>query len=311
MNAWTLGLIAGLATAVLWTFTALFFEEASRRLGSLNVNFGRLAIAAILFLGLLLARSGSPFDPTMDAGNWLWLGLSGLVGFAIGDLLLFEAFVLIGSRLSMLVYASVPPITAVIGAVFLGEALSGPALAGMILTVGGIALATATKPRQGRQEAGGTPRGVRFAKGLIYAFGGSLGQALGLILGKHGAEGHDSFSSTQIRVIAGLIGFSAILSLKGSWKDAGRALLPFGIAEPGRWKARSFMAAGSVLGPFFGVSLGLLSTQLTTAGVGSTLMALVPVFIILPASLVFKERVSAWEVAGAVLACGGAAIMFL
>ncbi len=311
MGTWTLGLIAGLATAVLWTFTALFFEAASRRLGSLNVNFARLAIAAILFTVLSLARSGSPFDPSMAALNWLWLGLSGLIGFAIGDLMLFEAFVLIGSRLSMLVYASVPLITALIGVVFLGESLSELAFIGMIVTVGGIVLATATKPREPQPDQGEARHDVRLLKGISYAFGGSLGQAIGLTLGKFGADGHDSFSSTQIRVLAGLVGFAVIISFKGSWKEVGRTIWPLRHEKPGMWKSRCFMATGSVLGPFLGVSLGLLSTQLTTTGIGSTLMALVPIFIILPSVLVFKEKVSIGEIAGALIACTGAAIIFL
>ena len=40
-------------------------------------------------------------------------------------------------------------------------------------------------------------------------------------------------------------------------------------------------------------------------------MALVPVFIILPAVLLYKQRVSVAEIAGAVISVGGVALFFV
>ena len=53
-----------------------------------------------------------PFDA--DSETWFWLLISGLVGFVIGDIMLFQAFVTIGARVSMLVMSLVPPITAIL-----------------------------------------------------------------------------------------------------------------------------------------------------------------------------------------------------
>ncbi|NOQ22467.1 MAG: EamA family transporter [Candidatus Aegiribacteria sp.] len=61
-----------------------------------------------------------------DAGGfeWLWLGLSCIVGFVIADLYLFRAFILIESRISMVIFSLVPPITAVTGWILFSETLS-------------------------------------------------------------------------------------------------------------------------------------------------------------------------------------------
>jgi drug/metabolite transporter (DMT)-like permease len=68
---------------------------------------------------------------------------------------------------------------------------------------------------------------------------------------------------------------------------------------------------GAFFGPFLGVSLSLVAVKHTQAGVAATLMALVPVTILLPTVLVQKQRVSARAVLGAVVAVAGAALLFL
>ncbi|MEI8272802.1 MAG: EamA family transporter, partial [Paludibacter sp.] len=65
--------------------SALFFEKAGHKIGSLSVNFIRL-LFAIGFLGITTFVSRGIFFPT-DATSyqWFWLGLSGFIGFFLGD----------------------------------------------------------------------------------------------------------------------------------------------------------------------------------------------------------------------------------
>ena len=49
--------------------------------------------------------------------------------------------------------------------------------------------------------------------------------------------------------------------------------------------------AGSIFGPFIGVSLSLLSLQYTSAGISSTITSITPVMIIPFSVLIFKEKV--------------------
>ena len=98
-----IGEIASLLTAACWTMSAIFFEKAGRRVGSLSVNIIRIFLG-ILFLGTTTLFTRGMFFP-MDATpyNWFWLGISGIVGFFLGDLFLFRSYLLIGSRTSQLV----------------------------------------------------------------------------------------------------------------------------------------------------------------------------------------------------------------
>ena len=312
-----LGVLAGLSTAVLWAATAVCFESSSRRLGSLTVNVLRLAVAAILFTALSLLRTHHLLPTALSQEAWFYLGLSGLVGFVVGDVPLFQAFALIGARLSMLIYASVPLMTALCGFLFLGESMSGRAVAGMAITVAGIAIAVGGKP-DASKDGTGVKAGSRRTTGILMAFAGSAGQAAGLLLAKRGAMGLDSFAATQIRVLAGLLGFFVVLVAVGKVR-ALRDLLRNAIASDrtagDRAHLRSLQSAllvlcvGALLGPVLGVSLGLLSTQLLPAGTAATLMSVVPVLLIPVSALAFRERIFLVEIAGAVLAVGGVALL--
>ena len=301
MLAARIGEIAALGTALCWTITALSFESAGKRSGSLTVNLVRLGMASVLFAlyGWIVRGFALPIDVAPAA--WGWLALSGLVGFVLGDLLLFQAFVEIGARISMLVFASVPPLTAIMARFALGERLDAMGIGGMILTVAGIVLVVLRRPA-GKHHTPAEP-GTRI-KGVLLAFGGALGQAGGLILGRIGAGVTlNPFAATQIRALAGLAGFVIIFTVARRWKLAGRALR----SKP----AMSRVATGAVFGPFLGVSLGLFAAQHTSAGIAATIMALVPVLIIVPSILVFKEKVTLREVAGALIAVAGVALLFL
>jgi drug/metabolite transporter (DMT)-like permease len=76
-------------------------------------------------------------------------------------------------------------------------------------------------------------------------------------------------------------------------------------------KGMLFTGIGSIFGPFLGVSFSLLAVQNTDTGIAATIMAIVPVLIIPPAVLIFKEKVNLKEIMGAMLAVGGVALLFL
>jgi drug/metabolite transporter (DMT)-like permease len=68
---------------------------------------------------------------------------------------------------------------------------------------------------------------------------------------------------------------------------------------------------GSFFGPFLGVSFSLVAIKYTEAGIASTIMALVPVFIILPAIVLYKQKVTLSEILGAVVSVAGVALFFV
>jgi drug/metabolite transporter (DMT)-like permease len=298
----SLGSFAALGTAFAWTFTSVVFEYAAKRIGSLALNFLRLVVA-FLFLGIYGLLSRGLFIPIdAPASAWLWLSASGLVGFVIGDLCLFQAYIDIGARLSLLVYATTPIFTAILGFIAFGERLSVIGILGMAVTLGSIALVLSGK--KGGDERHESSSRVR---GLLLALGGALGQAGGLVLGKigagYGSDAMDPFAGTQARVVAGMLGFALVVAVTRSWSGLGAALKD--------WKALVSLSAGAFFGPFLGVSLSLLAVQSGNTGVASAIMSITPILIIAPSALFFKEKVTLREIIGSVAAVGGVFLLFL
>ena len=296
-----IGAIAALATAVSWTITALAFEYAGKRIGAFALNFLRLALGFVL-LGLwCLVTQGSFLPLSAPSSAWIWLSASGIVGLVIGDLLLFQAFIDIGSRIAMLIYASAPALTAVLGFGILGEKIAGLGLLGMALTLAGIAVVVLGKGNGGEGRHAKT-KALRL-RGFLCAAGGALGQAGGLILSKIGAGNMDPFAGTEIRVTAALAGFGILLAATGAWKGTLSALKDR--------KAVASLGLGSFFGPFLGVSLSLLAVQKTETGVAAAIMSIIPVLIIAPSALLYSERVKLREIFGSVLAVAGVFVLFL
>ncbi|MBE0673997.1 MAG: DMT family transporter [Bacteroidales bacterium] len=292
------GELAALMTALFWTATALAFESASLKVGSMSVNVIRLFMGLTFLTIFNLVTKGSFFPFIVEGNNWLWLVLSGLIGFVFGDYFLFHSYTIIGSRFSMLIMTLVPPITAFFSWFILRERLSLLNYIGMCLTFSGIALAIFNR-KNGKEKLT-----LKLApKGILFAFFGALGQALGLVLSKLGMGVSDPFAATQVRLVAGLAGFVIIVTILGRWTGVRSAL-----SNRAGLKA---ILIGSFFGPFLGVSFSLIAVKHTAAGIASTLMAIVPVLIIPPAILLYKQKVTIWEVAGAVLSVGGVALFFI
>lgn len=288
-----IGEIASILTAVCWTLSALFFQRAGAKVGSLSVNIIRIFLG-ILFLGVTTFFTRGMFFP-MDATshNWFWLGLSGVVGFFLGDLFLFKSYTLIGSRTSQLIMSLAPMITAIIGWLFLSEILPVKSILGIIVSISGIMIAVA-----GKKLKLNIP-----LKGFLYALGGALGQAVGLVLSKKGMGDYDAIAATQIRAIFGFVCFFLLVTFLKRWRRVS-------LAVKDRTSMKS-ITLGAVFGPFVGVTLSLYAVQHTHTGIAATLMALVPIFIIVPSAIMFNEKITARQVIGAVISIAGASIFFL
>lgn len=293
-----LGELAALTTAVCWTFTAIAFESAGKKVGSLSVNIIRLVIAfALLSIYTFFTRGiGFPIDAT--GANWLWLLISGLIGFVIGDLFLFQAYVMIGSRISLLIMSAVPPITAIVGFLLLNERISLLGMVGMFITIGGIALVILSRSADEKKVKLAHP-----AKGLLFAFIGALGQAFGLIFSKLGMGDYNPFAATQIRIIAALVGFCIIITVGKKWKEIAASFQDK--------KAIRNISIGSFFGPFLGVSFSLLAVQHTATGIVSTITSISPILIIPASIMIFKEKVLPKEILGALISLIGVTFLFL
>ncbi|AMC11154.1 hypothetical protein Lupro_07765 [Lutibacter profundi] len=301
-----LGELFALLTAFFWTTTSLSFQQATRRSGVLSVNVLRLIIAFVIYALISYFSRGMflPFDASVH--QWIWMSLSGIVGFVFGDYFLLKSYEFISARISMLLMSLSAPIAALISWIFLGESMSFISLIAMFITIFGITVVITEKKKLDEEKLGSKNKKFQFSfspKGMLFAFLGSLGQALGLVLSKYGMQDYNVFAATQIRIIASSIGFVILISLIKRWPKVKQTVKDS--------ISIKFILVGSIFGPFLGVYTSLLSVKYTSVGIASTIMAIIPVLIIPPAILIYKEKVTLKEVIGAFIALTGIGLFFI
>ncbi len=290
-----LGEGAALLTSLCWSLNSVCFTVAGRRVGSASVNLGRLLMAWGVLVLVHLALYGSLFPLQAGGARLGWLGLSGLIGFALGDAVLFEAFLLIGPRLAMLLMTLSPIFSALLAWLFLGQSMSPAKIMAMALTLGGIAWVVWG---DGDHEAH-----PHLWRGVLLGIGGALGQSVGLVFSMFGlAGGFPPISANLIRVTAGL---AALLLYFGA---TGRLRGSLGSLRDGR--ATAFIGLGALTGPVLGVVLSLVAIAKAPMGVAATLMSLSPVILLPVSHFVFKEKVGGHAILGTLLALVGAAALF-
>lgn len=301
-----LGELFALLTAFFWTTTSLSFQQATRRAGSLSVNVVRLIIAFLIYAIISYFSRGMFLPLDASAHQWIWMSISGLVGFVFGDYFLFKSYELISARISMLIMSLSAPIAAYIGWLILGETMNFISLIAMFITIVGIVIVITEKKKLDDKKSGVKSNKIQFSfspKGMLFAFLGSVGQASGLVLSKYGMRDYNVFAATQIRIIAATIGFIFLISIIKRWPKVKQAVTDS--------ISMKFILIGSIFGPFLGVYTSLLAVKFTTVGIASTIMAIIPVLIIPPAILLYKEKVTLKEIIGAFIALGGIVLFFV
>jgi len=296
-----IGELAALATSFFFSIGPTFFTLAGRLVGSVVVNRTRLVVAFgyLLIVHLILYGSLLPLDANPD--RWLWLGLSGLIGFVLGDAALFQAFIVIGTRMTLLIFTVNPIIAALLGWLFLGETLSPTQLLGMLITLGGIAWVMLERNNSVQRQL--TPKA--YTTGIILAALAGAGQATGAVMAKLGLYGDFPVLSGQIiRVSIAVVGIWVLTILSGKARSTFQALKD----QP---KAVRFILIASFLGPFLGVFFSLVAIQHTHVGIASTLMSLQPIILIPIGYYFFKEEISWRSILGTLIAIIGVAVIFL
>ena len=303
------GELISIGVAFSWTATALLSEFGSKRMGNLTLNLMRMLIALVFSAIMFWIIGGSPLPAHASTEAYLWMMLSGLVGYVIGDFCLFQCYIIIGSKFGQL-FMTLAPIAAAVTAWFtLGQQIRPQAMLAMLVTLAGLAISVL-----GRGDGHKLSLKLPLA-GVLFAIGAAVCQGVGLVLSKIGMDHYEATLSTDLagwllpfhanffRCIAGVIGFSLLMAVREGFAPLGKGLRDR--------KGMSAAVATTIFGPFVGVGASLLAVQYTAAGIASTLMALTPIIIILPAWWLFKQPITAKSLLGAFISVIGVSLFFL
>lgn len=310
-----IGEIAGLLTSLFFAINAVVITRAGAQIGSVILNRTRVVFALLYLVVLNLILFHEPLPLHAGATRWTWLALSGLIGLAIGDAFLFQAYLSIGPRLGSLLL-SLSTVFGVLEAwLFFGEHLRLGQLIGIALCLGGIVWVVAERsfqppPSTGLESglpangAAATPQHVS-PVGILFGVFAAIGQATGLVFSGQGMHGSFSpISGNVIRMLAAVIALWLVALIQ---RQAGNTIRTLRLHP----SSVRLIALAALIGPVIGVSLSLLAVQNTAVGVASVLTSLSPIFMLPFSHFFFKERLGWQPIAGTLLAMAGVVVLFL
>ncbi len=302
-----IGEVAAVTVSLFWSFASILFTVAGRRAGVLNLNAVRIVIAAGLLGTAHLVLLGT-LVPAANQEQWLVMGLSGVVGLALGDLAYFGCLVALGPRRGVLLLSTSPIFTTVAGYFGLGEAPGAWAVLGIGVTLAGV-LWVVLESEERSEERALEPRAK--TAGILLGVGGAVCQGVGLVISKYGMVDAASDPASPLNPLS-----AAIIRMRVAaatvWVAV--ALLrraPSVLRAFADRRASGAAFGGAFFGPFLGVWLSMVAVTYALAGVASTLMSLMPVIVIPIVWVVYRQRTTWRGFLGAAVAIAGTAILFL
>ena len=284
---------AALLSAFCWAVAALLFRVIGERVPPVTLNWAKGMLALLFFAAVWLIV---PWRFELNQAVIL-LGVSGIVGIAVGDSLYFHALHHLGPRVTLLVATLVPVEVALLAAVFLDETLPPPAVLGMGITLFSVALVLWERaPPSGRLQHRVTTAGIVVAMVYVNA------EAAAILLTKIGVGEVPSLQATMIRQFFA----SVVLTV---WVGS--------VAQSRRAVARLFhrevfwlLSAAALLGTAVGTWLSVAALKYTHTAVATVLNATSPIFILPLVAVFFGERISRLSIGGALAAVVGIAVYF-
>lgn len=305
-------MLASFLAALFFALNATCASHSVRAFGPVRANVGRLIIATLI-LGLFAHTLGNGFA----SASLIWFVVSGIIGMGLGDLGVYAALPLLGSRITVLMTQCIAAPLAALGEwLWLGTKLTLAQMGWGALILAGVAIAiTPSRASPPRVRV----RPIGFLLGVVAA----CGQGFGALVSRKGvnvaeaageAVHNATFGLTAAyqRILAGLI-FVILWFLVLRW--LGR--LPSGgvpaagernffgyTGRPNVRGAGGWMLANGLAGPVLGVGCYQWALATTPSGIVLPVAAIAPLLSIPIAFWLEGDRPSRRSVLGGVVAVG-------
>ncbi|MDO9000227.1 MAG: DMT family transporter [Bacteroidota bacterium] len=301
------GVSIALLTTICWSIGIFPFTEASKRFGTAALNqyrlfLGWLVISILILIFYPISIAGLFITPQFN--HYLFLGLSGIIGFTIGDFFSFNSFKILGPKLGSLYTTIAPGAALLAGFLILKQEINVIGIFGIFITISGVIWLTLSKKDKKASEKAGFNRNP---KGILFGVIGALCQGTGLVLSKLGLDCYpDKLPTLHAVWIRLLFAFSAAFIIS---------------IITGRMKANSitvfknqnnglpYMFLGTLFGPVLGVSFSLLAIQHLPVATAQTIFALLPIVVLPINYFYYKERITVQAIFACLIAVLGVFIL--
>jgi len=301
-------MLFSLMAVACFSVSAVTATRTARALGGTEANFWRLCVAT-----LLLAAYAHLLGSGLRGPSFPIFFLSGVLGFGLGDIALFQALPRLGSRLSiMLVHCVASPFAGIVEWAWLNTKLDLDEILCALVILTGVVIALGDKPSSSaRNPNPGFKLGVAF--GILAA----IGQALGAILSRqafqtaaHAGLPLDGISAAYQRIIGGVIlsGFCLLVAKLAHRQPRPN---PTSIPQPiQKWRTHGvWILVNGLAGPALGVSCYQWALKTTPTAIVLPIIAITPLAIIPIAHRMGEERVTKRSLIGGIVAVAGVALL--
>ncbi len=286
--------------AVFFALNATCARYSVRANGQVRANLGRLVVAVII-LGVFAHTVGGG----LSSESVGWFLLSGVIGMGLGDIGVYAALPLLGSRITVLMTQCLAAPLAALGEwLWLGTRLTATQVLWGVLILTGVAVAITPSKS--------SPPRVRVRPiGFLFGFVAACGQGFGALVSRKGVTvAHAAGEVTQQasfgitaayqRILAGLL-FSAALFLV--LRSLNR--MPRDATAPTRHHGVRWILAAGFAGPVIGVGCYQWALATTPSGIVLPIAATAPLLSIPIAFWLEGDRPTKRAIIGGVLAVAG------
>ena len=270
-------MIFAITTALLFAFSAICNTRVSRAMDQITANLLRLTTAAIL-LGIITFLF---YPESFQFEASLWLALSGLIGFGIGDIALFIALSRIGSRLTILInFCTATVIGAFADKLLLNDSITFRTWSFICLVLIGLIIALLPTKNSLTFLKG---KGLGMITALIAGIGQGVGATTSRIAENKALENGLSISAASQafqRVFAGMIFLLIIHIIKKKIFTSG--------TDSGTSKVFHWLVFAAIFGPVLGVTCFQQSLKTMTSGESMAIISTSPL-ILIPLAYFFEQ----------------------
>lgn len=298
-------MVASFLAAFFFALNATCGSHNVRAHGPLRANLGRLIIATIA-----LAAFAHTIGNGFVSASVSWFFLSGIIGMGIGDVGVYSALPLLGSRLTVLLTQCLAaPIAALGEWLWLRTTLTAAQIVWGIVILVGVAVAIMpSKSSPPRVRV----RPIGFFFGLVAAAGQGIGALVSrkgvMVASAAGESAHNpifGITAAYQRILAGLVFLVGWFALLRLLERVPAATSVATLSDRERRNAKWWMLANGLAGPVLAVSCYQWALATTPSGIVLPIAAISPLLAIPIAYWLEGDRPSQRAIIGGVIAVAG------
>ncbi|MDP2305544.1 MAG: DMT family transporter [Pseudomonadota bacterium] len=298
MSDVSLGELCALLAPLSWSVAVILFKRSSAA-PAISLNLFKNTFGLVL-LSITMLVLGISIPTDRSGEDWARLIVSGFLGLAVADTLLFEGLRRIGAARLAVVDTIYAPMVVLLCWVFLGEQPNASFVLGGALVIGGVTLASVDPSALARDVGAVAGREARreVSLGALYATLAIVGTAIGVVIAKPVLERSDLIEVTWTRLVAGVIGMIVFTVVRGRGAEAMVAFWPGPL-----WRT---LVPAAFFGTYLSLIFWLGGFKWADASVAATLNQMATVYLLVFARYVLKEPLLPRQVVGSLAAAAGA-----